>query len=45
LEENRNKIIKILHGLNTKDKQILMKSSKILKNFLKKIEKKMSKYK
>ena len=42
LEENRNKIIKILHGLNTKDKQILMKSSKILNNFLKKIEKKMS---
>lgn len=45
LEENRNKIIKILHGLNQKDKQLLIKSSKFFNDFLKKIEKKMSKIK
>ena len=43
LEINRNKILKILHGLKPKEKQLLMKSSKSLNDFLKKIEKKMNK--
>ena len=42
LEMNRNKILKILHGLKPYEKQLLMKSSKYLNEFLKKIEKKMS---
>ena len=42
LEMNRNKILKILHGLKPKEKQLLMKSSKCFNEFLKKIEKKMS---
>ena len=45
LEINRNKILKILHGLKTKEKQLLMKSSKCFNDFMKKIEKKMSKKK
>ena len=45
LEINRNKILRILHGLQPKDKQLLMKSSGSLINFLKKVEKKMSKNK
>ena len=42
LEMNTNKILKILHGLKPKEKQLLMKSSKCFKEFLKRIEKKMS---
>jgi hypothetical protein len=45
LEINRNKILKILHGLKAKEKQLLMKSSKCFNDFMKKIEKKMSKKK
>ena len=45
LEINRNKILKILHGLQPKDKQLLMKSSGCLINFLKKVEKKCQKIK
>ncbi len=45
LERNRHKILKILHGLKTKEKQLLMKSSQCFNDFLKKIEKKMSKKK
>ena len=43
LEINRQKILKILHGLKTKEKHLLMKSSKSLNDFLKKIERKMNK--
>ena len=43
LEKNRNKILKILHGLKPKEKQLLMKSTKSFNHFLKKIEKKMYK--
>ena len=43
LEMNRHKILKILHGLNPKEKELLMKSSNCFINFLKKIEKKMNK--
>ena len=45
LEINRKKILKILHGLKEKEKQLLMKSSKCFNDFMKKIEKKMSKKK
>lgn len=43
LEKNRHKILKILHELNQKEKELLMKSSNCFNNFLKKIEKKMKK--
>jgi len=43
LEKNRHKILKILHGLNPKEKELLMKSPNSFNNFLKKIEKKMNK--
>ena len=43
LEKNRHKILKILHGLNPREKELLMKSSNCFNNFLKKIEKKMNK--
>ena len=43
LEVNRNKILKILHGLKDKEKQLLMNSSKSFNDFLKNIEKNMSK--
>ena len=43
LETNRHKILKILHGLKPKEKQLLMKSTKSFNHFLKKIEKKMYK--
>ena len=43
IEINRYKILKILHGLKPKEKQLLMKSSKSLNDFLRKIEKKMNK--
>ena len=42
LEMNRNKILKRLHGLKPKEKQLLMKSSKCFNEYLKTIEKKMS---
>jgi len=45
LEKNRNRILKVLHSLQPKEKQLLMTSSSCLNNFLKKIEKKMSKRK
>ena len=43
LEMNRNRILKILHSLKPKEKELLMNSSKCFNDFLKKIEKKMSK--
>ena len=43
LETNKQKILKILHGLNPKEKELLLKSSNCFNNFLKKIEKKMNK--
>ena len=43
LEMNGNKILKILHGLKTKEKQLLMKSTKSFNHFLQKIAKKMNK--
>ena len=45
LEKNRNRILKVLHGLQPKEKQLLMTSSSCLNNFLKKIEKKFAKRK
>ena len=43
LEINKYKILKIIHGLKPKEKELLMKSPNCLKKFLKKIETKMSK--
>jgi hypothetical protein len=43
LEMNRQKILKILHGLSPKEKELLLKSSNCFNNFLKKIERKMNK--
>ena len=43
VEINKYKILKIIHGLNQKEKELLMKSPNCFNKFLKKIEKKICK--